>query len=234
MITNPFYPAFVSGVQVTAEENGYEVITYNTHASHEKETKIIQMIQQGRADGVVGVFFHLHARDLQPLFDQNIAVVRLEVRRHSAGELPLDNMFVDNLMAARDATTYLIRRGHRRIAMLTGFFGPRESRREGYLQALNQSGEDLVPLVVEVSSYNEKGGYEGMLHILRQGGERPSAIFAAATDMEEVVSPSPAICLSRMPVRAVIHSSLVSSVFSRSALVITRGGMYFPQPTILP
>ena len=64
MITNPFYPAFVSGVQVAAEENGYEVITYNTHNSQEKEAKIIQMIQQGRVDGVVGVFFHLRARDL--------------------------------------------------------------------------------------------------------------------------------------------------------------------------
>ena len=179
MITNPFYPAFVSGVQETAEENGFEVITYNTHNSQEKEAKVIQSVQQGRADGVVGVFFHLRARDLQPLFDQNIAVARLEVRRHSAGELPLDNLFVDNLAAACDATTYLIQRGHLRIAMLTGFFGPREARREGYLQALSRSGEDFVPQVVEVGSYDEKGGYEGMLNILRQGGERPSGIFAA-------------------------------------------------------
>jgi LacI family transcriptional regulator len=161
MITNPFYPAFVSGVQDAAEENGYEVITYNTHNSQEKEAKVVQSVLQGRADGVVGVFFHLRARDLQPLFDQDIAVARLEVRRHS------------------DATNYLIRRGHRRIAMLTGFFGPREARREGYLQALNNLGKDFASQVVEVSSYDEKGGYEGMLHILRQGGEQPSAIFAA-------------------------------------------------------
>ena len=179
MITNPFYPAFVSGVQVAAEEKGYEVITYNSHASQEKEAKIIQMIQQGRADGVVGVFFHLRARDLQPLFDQNIAVVRLEVRRHSAGELPLDNLFVDNFSAARDATTYLVKRGHQRIAMLTGFFGPREARREGYLQALSQSDGNYVPQVVEVSSYDVKGGYEGMRQLLQQAGERPTAIFAA-------------------------------------------------------
>jgi LacI family transcriptional regulator len=179
MITNPFYPAFVSGVQDAAEENGYEVITYNTHNSQEKEAKVVQSVLQGRADGVVGVFFHLRARDLQPLFDQDIAVARLEVRRHSVGELPLDNLFVDNASAARDATNYLIRRGHRRIAMLTGFFGPREARREGYLQALNNLGKDFASQVVEVSSYDEKGGYEGMLHILRQGGEQPSAIFAA-------------------------------------------------------
>jgi LacI family transcriptional regulator len=179
MITNPFYPAFVSGVQETAEENGYEVITYNTHNSSEKEAKVIQMVQQGRVDGVVGVFFHQHARDLQPLFDQNIAVARLEVRRHSAGELPLDNLYVDNASAARDAVAYLVRKGHRRIAMLTGFFGPREARRQGYLQALEHAGEDLVPQVVEVNTYDVEGGYRGMLQLLQQGEQRPSAIFAA-------------------------------------------------------
>ena len=179
MITNPFYPAFVSGVQDVAEENGYEVMTYNTHNSQEKEARVVQVIRQGRVDGVVGVFFHLRARDLVPLFAQNIAVARLEVRRHTVGELPLDNLFVDNVSAARDAVDFLVRRGHQRIAMLTGFYGPREARREGYLQALSQSGEDFLPQVVEVGSYDEKGGYEGMLQLIRQGGERPSAIFAA-------------------------------------------------------
>src|ERR1700726_700502 len=37
---------------------------------------------------------------------------------------------------------------------------------------------------------------------------------------------------SRMPVRVRIHSSLVSTIFSRSALVITRGGTYPATPVI--
>lgn len=179
-ITNPFYPAFVSGVQNAAEENGYEIIIYNTQADANREAKVIHLARQGRADGVVGVFFHLHARDLQSLFEQNIAVARLEVRRHSAGELPLDNIFVDNQAAARDATAYLLRKGHGRLAMITGFFGPREARREGFLQALRLVEEPPKPEIIEVETYDERGGYEGMCKLIqRPPSERPTAIFAA-------------------------------------------------------
>ena len=47
---------------------------------------------------------------------------------------------------------------------------------------------------------------------------------AASSAMSEVVSAGPAIRRSRMPVRVVIHSSEVSTMRSRSALVITRSG----------
>lgn len=179
-ITNPFYPAFVSGVQSTAEENGYETIIYNTDASAEKEFKVIELTRQGRADGVIGVFFHLRALDLQSLYERNIAVARLEVRRHSSGDLPLDNIYVNNAAAARDAATYLIQRGHRHIVMLTGLFGPRESRREGFLQAIQLAGEPVKQEVVEANTYDERGGYAGMCQLLqRKSNHFPTAVFAA-------------------------------------------------------
>ncbi len=61
-----------------------------------------------------------------------------------------------------------------------------------------------------------------------------SAWRAAATAISEVFSPGATTWRSRMPVRARIHSSLVSTMRSSSALVITREGTYFPQPTIFP
>jgi LacI family transcriptional regulator len=178
MITNPFYPTFVSGIQEEAESNGYEVITYNTHNSAEKEKQILLHLQQGRVDGVIGVFFHTHARELEPLFHMNIPVARLEVRKHSGGDLPLDNVYVDNAAAAREATAYLVRRGCQRIAMVTGFFGPREARREGYLQALAEAGPEYKPLIVETSQYDETGGAEGMRQLL-VNPQQPDGIFAA-------------------------------------------------------
>jgi LacI family transcriptional regulator len=179
MITNPFYPTFVSGIQAEAEACGYEVITYNTRNSKEKEFQIIQHLQQGRVDGVVGVFFHAHVRDLEPLFEKNIPVARLEVRKRTAGALPLDNLYVDNAAAAREATTYLVHRGCRRVAMVTGFLGPREARREGYLQALNEAGPGYQPLIAEVNQYDEIGGAEGMRQLMQDPGLCPDGIFAA-------------------------------------------------------
>ncbi len=51
-----------------------------------------------------------------------------------------------------------------------------------------------------------------------------SAARAAAMAMSDVVSPSAAMCRSRMPVRCVIQSSLVSTICDSSALLSTRLG----------
>jgi LacI family transcriptional regulator len=178
MITNPFYPAFVSGIQEVAEQNGYDVITYNTHGSQERERKFLKSILDGRVDGVIGIFFYTQARDMAQLFEVNIPVVRLEVREHRSGEWPLDSLYIDNAQAACQATAYLLGKGHRRIAMLTGPAGPRDARKEGYLTALNSHPDRLQPWVQEVDSYNESGGYQGMQLIL-ESGNPPSAVFAA-------------------------------------------------------
>jgi LacI family transcriptional regulator len=108
----------------------------------------------------------------------NIPVARLEVRKRSGGDWPLDNLYVDNAAAAREATAYLVRRGCKRIAMVTGFFGPREARREGYLQALAEAGEAYLPVIAEVRQYDEIGGADGMRRLL-ENPLRPDAVFAA-------------------------------------------------------
>src|SRR5277367_2029670 len=56
--------------------------------------------------------------------------------------------------------------------------------------------------------------------------------FAASTARSLVATPSSTICRSRIPVRSVIHWSLVATIFSRSALVNNRGGTYVPTELI--
>ena len=55
---------------------------------------------------------------------------------------------------------------------------------------------------------------------------------AASAPMEAVVSPLDAMRRSRIPVRVVIHSSLVSTIFSRSAFVNVAAGTSCPQPVM--
>ena len=50
------------------------------------------------------------------------------------------------------------------------------------------------------------------------------ALIAASLPRSDVATPGSTMCRSRMPVRCRIHSSVVSTIFSRSALVSSRGG----------
>lgn len=177
-ITNPFYPAFERGIQDVAESRDYDLITYNTDGRADKEQKLLRWLQQGRVDGVIAVLFHLRAPDLVPILDMNIAVVRLLAAQPNLGELPIDNLFLDNRAAACAAVGYLIECGHTRIGMIAGALGPREARVQGYRQALEQHGLPIDETLIRDGDFTETTGYSRAKELLALH-PRPTAVFAA-------------------------------------------------------
>ncbi len=179
-ITNPFYPAFERGVQEVAEARGYDLIVYNTGGIAEKEHRCVRSLQQGRVDGVVAVFFNLKAEDLLPLLRRNVAVVRLEAVKKQTDnlDLPLDNLYVDNVAASWAAVEHLIGRGHRRIGIIAGQSGPRQARVRGYREALAAHGLVLDESLIRDGEFSEDGGYRAMEGFLGDP-HPPSAVFAA-------------------------------------------------------
>ena len=174
-ITNPFYPALERGAQNRAEANGYDLLIYNTDGVRAKELKCLDRLLQGCVDGIVGIFFHLTAREFLPLFERNIAIVRIEARPQSMGPWPLDNLFVDNVAAARAATDYLLDKGHRKVAMIAANAGPYSARVTGYRDALKARG--LPTTIVSGMEFSEAQGYQSTFHLMRRA-KPPTAIFA--------------------------------------------------------
>ena len=177
-ITNPFYPAFERGIQDTLDDNGFDLVMYNSDGDRCKEKRYVESLLQGRVDGVIGVFFHLNAKDLLPLIKQGIHVVRLEAIAKTAGALPLDNIYIDNIAASRCAVQYLIDKGHRRIGMLSSKEGPARFRERGYHDAIRASELQSEPELIATGAYNEDGGYASMQELLRLDSP-PTAVFAA-------------------------------------------------------
>jgi LacI family transcriptional regulator, galactose operon repressor len=175
-ITNPFYPALERGAQNRAEAQGYDLLIYNTDGIRAKELKCLDRLLQGCVDGVIGIFFHLNAREFLPLFERNIAIVRIEGRPQETGPWPLDNLFVDNVAAARAATDYLLDKGHRKVAMIAANAGPYATRIQGYCDALKAKG--FSTSIVSGSDFSEAQGYE-LTRRLVSRAKPPSAIFAA-------------------------------------------------------
>ncbi len=177
-ITNPFYPAFERGIQDTVTQYGYDLVMYNTDGRLERERKCVESLLQGRVDGIVGVFFHLRSKDLIPLIEQQIPIVRLEARGKAPSDLALDNIFIDNIAASESAVAFLIGNGHRRIAMLTSYEGPARYRERGYRQALETHHIAFDEALLSPGDFSEDGGYQAMTNLLRKG-LRPTAVFAA-------------------------------------------------------
>lgn len=175
-ISNPYYPALVRGVQEVAAAAGFDVIAVNTDGTPEQERRLLDWGRQRRVDGIVGVFFTLSGQQLATLADAGVAVLRIEARRKPGPALPLDNIYVDNRRAAQTAAEHLIRRGHRRIAMLSVDSGPGPERAAGYAAALTQAG--LAPQTEIQVGFTPEAGAAGIMRLLDQPAP-PTAVFAA-------------------------------------------------------
>jgi LacI family transcriptional regulator len=176
-ITNPFYPGLVRGVQSVATPAGYDVLMFDTDGREEGEARAVNWLLQGRADGVVGTFFHLRIPQLSTLGGQGVPIVRLESRQKAGTDLPIDSVYIDNAEASAAMTRYLIERGHRRITMILAEVGPSQQRALGYASVMRAAG--LVADVVTDSRYSEESGVRAMSEVLARKRNRPTAVFGA-------------------------------------------------------
>ncbi len=181
-ITNPFYPAFVRGIQDVAQASGYDLVAYNTDGTLEGERRGLDTARRGRVDGLIINPFHLDPADLLPILAEGTPVVingEYQLDAFSP-DLPLDRVFVPGDAAARSLGDYLIAEGHIRIGMIAGQDAtpPREDRVRGYRQALAAHHIPGEEALIRGSDFTEAGGYEAMRELLTLR-PRFTAVFAA-------------------------------------------------------
>jgi LacI family transcriptional regulator len=178
-LANPFYPSLVVAVQRVARAAGYEVITIDTEGQLANERQVVAAAQQGRFDGIVGVFFNLGVKELTPLGKAGVPVVRIEASHKAGGPLPIDDLFIDNEAAARALTQHLLDLGHRSVAMIAAPGGPQQVRLKGYLGAMATLNAE--PFVLEADHFTVDGGRNAADRLLASG--RPVSAIIAANDL---------------------------------------------------
>lgn len=175
-LANPFYPFLFLGVQAVAEAADYDVVAVNTGGQASREMAAVHAAQEGRYDGIVGVFFSLGAHDFTGMVEAGVPLVRIEASRKQGGPLAIDDLYIDNCAAARSLVEGLIAQGHRRIAMVAGRGGPETVRVMGCRRALEAAGVEAQ--IWEDSNFSEEGGRRAARRFVAAGA-RATAVFAA-------------------------------------------------------
>lgn len=182
-ITNPFYPWIARGLQQVVAAAGYHVLVASTDASPQTERAVITEMITRQIDGIAFASYHNDTADLAPAVDAGIPVVLLGGRTPKPG---IDVVSSDDLASGELATRYLIGRGYRRIAYLTGTQrkGPPANRLNGYRQALREAESTVdAPLVVR-TEFSREGGEQGMRELLDLA--RPPRAVLCANDIMAV------------------------------------------------
>ena len=181
-ISNPFFSTIARVVEDRSLAAGYMAFVYNTNEDLVREEKILAMMRGQRVAGVIlapAASSAPHGDKLRQHLDVPIVLVDRDVEGTN-----FEAVVLNNRQAARMAAEYLLRFGHRRIAIVAGREGvsSADQRLEGCCEALVESGVPIDPDLVLRGDYNQ----EQALHVTQRvmsSLNHPSAVIAFSNVM---------------------------------------------------
>ncbi|WP_214468015.1 LacI family DNA-binding transcriptional regulator [Microbacterium flavescens] len=171
---DPFFAAIVSGINARLSRSDYVLNLFI--ANDDPGDKTTSYVRSGAVDGAIIVSHHTSDTFIDRIANAVPVVYGGRPVRERERDYYVD---VDNVRGGHDATTYLIERGHRNIATITGplTMPAGVDRLRGYRDALH--AWELPEGMVVDGNFTADGGADAMRAIL-EAGERPDAIFIAS------------------------------------------------------
>lgn len=174
-VSDPFFLEFLHGINNIAYQQGYSLtIPPVENKNFDSFKKINQNIN---VDGVILTEPLLDDPRIKYLKQNNIPFVF-----NGNPMLADDTAWVDtdNLLGAYQAVNYLINKGHREIAAVTGPLNlvAGKYRLEGYYQALKDNKIEINKDLIFESDFTEKGAYLTAKKLIKEN-KKITAIFAA-------------------------------------------------------
>lgn len=173
-----FYSSIIDGIEQVAAQEGYGVISMNSHESYEEERSNIEAMRHLHVAGIIASvtqetenFTHFTWRN-----GEKLPVVFV------ARDIPTDeysSVTADSVEAAHRATRHLIEQGCRRIAILCGPSRLKmvNERKHGYIEALHDNRLLVRPEYVSYSDIDTASAIDATNNLLDLQ-ERPDAIIA--------------------------------------------------------
>ena len=177
-IGNPLHAATFKAANAVMHERGFSLYLVNTNGRAQDEAAAIDMLQHGRADGVImTINSERDPTTLRRL--ENLRIPSTLLDRDIALD-HVDAVLTDHAVGMRQATEYLIGRGHRRIAIITGNtdMRPGRERVRGFVEAFQAAGLPVPEDLVRAQSLSVDYGFRETSTLLQEPNP-PTAIIAA-------------------------------------------------------
>ena len=180
-VTQPFLSSLISGIEITAQKSGYNVIIMQSHDSYEEEVSMAKSLYGSRVSGIICslAMKTVDTSHFQQFVNNNIPLVFVD-------RVPKDfntfRVIIDNYEAGYKATTHLIEQGCTRIGHLTAgskFGNLYTERMRGYIDALKK--HDLPfqeELIVDLKTVTYEEGVKASNKLL-DITPPPDGIFAS-------------------------------------------------------
>lgn len=176
-VTDYFFAQAIAGAELETRTRGYYLMIASVEGETEDdELAYLRLMLERRVEGLIV------ARPQLPLSAEQLppSVERVPLVSVGSSELPgFMAVDVDNRGGGFEATSLLVRRGHRAIATITGPEWPSaRARLVGYRDALREAGIPYDETLVEAASdWGLESGQEALSRLLTRGASF-TAVFA--------------------------------------------------------
>lgn len=175
VFSDPFWGVITTAISRRLQQSGLQAVLMATPFQDNEET-ILASLSTQQVDGAI--FLQLHNDELVlELANQGLPAV---VVGRPENESALKYVDTDNRGGAYLATNYLIQRGAKRIATITGdlTLSAGKLRLQGFLDAMNENGLPIDPTYVVNGNFTHQSGIDGMKQLLAQASD-VDAVFVA-------------------------------------------------------
>jgi len=187
-VITPFFtaPSFIQrvrGIAGALSPLNSELVIYTVESTDHLQRYLSTLPLTGNLDGLIILSLPVGDMEARRLINHDLPTVLIEYPNPS-----LNCVEIDDVEGGRMAATYLLRKGHHRIAFLGDTDLPEYSihpvslRLSGFRQALKESGIDLPDVLVRLAPYTQERTRQVARELLSLF-EPPTAIFAA-TDFQ--------------------------------------------------
>jgi len=173
-----FFGSVVHGIENMANQQGYNVLIYQSNESWEQEQKGIETLLNARVDGII-VSMAKEKNDYKHFVKARQANMPIVFFDRANDDLSIDSVLIDDFKGGYIATTHLIEQGYKRIAHITG---PKhlkifKARLDGYKKALQSKGLKFNPTYIFEGDVSIDAGRNAIQYFLKLANP-PDAVFA--------------------------------------------------------
>lgn len=181
-ISAPFFGVVVMALDSVLREHGYHTIISCYNGNHALERDNLRYLISTGIEGLIYIPENLTAEEYYELTSKsNVPMVQMD--RYIQG-VDSDAVMVDNSDAVYAATTQMIQKGHRRIAMISGpkAVATAKERQVGYLRALSDNNIMYDDGLFISGGHDFGTGYQGFEQLMALPNP-PDAVVAANYDI---------------------------------------------------
>lgn len=179
-ITNSFFSSVIKGAQNISRARGYSILLSNSDENERFEKEAMQLMLEKQVSGLILASIGKRTKKIDMFNKQQVPIVYID--NIPSGLSDFDSVTTDNYKAAYHLATMLIRKGYRRIGMITGPMNQSSGiqRFQGFAGAMEDNGLSVNPDWIKQGDFKLSSGAEAMTEILNMNeSEQPRAMIVS-------------------------------------------------------